>query len=80
MCVIMVELDVIVNKWGCPEFWVILDHEERDWVLKDCGIQVVGPYEGESGELDGDDSGDGSHVQEALKHHQNNRGLIYPGK
>jgi len=75
----MVEPDVIVDKWGCPEFQVILNHKEHNRVLEDCGIQIMGSHKREMGESDRDGGGDESHVQEVFKRCQNDRGLIYPG-
>jgi len=76
----MIELDIMVDKRGRPEFWVLFDSEERDRVLEDRGIEVVGSVQRKTVETDGDVCGnDGSHVQKALGRRLNRGGLIYPG-
>ena len=63
----MIEPDIMVDKRGRPIFRVLFDGEERDRVLEDRGIEVVGPIQREAIETDGDECGDGgSHVQEAF--------------
>jgi len=57
----------MVDKRGPLELWVLLDCVERDRVLEDRGIEVVGTVKGKTVQLDRNDGGDGSHVQEGLK-------------
>jgi len=76
----MIELDIMVDKRGRPEFRVLFDSEERDRVLEDHGIEVVGPIQREAIETDGDESRNGgSHVQESFGWRLKTEGLIYPG-
>jgi len=58
----MVELDIIVDKWGCLDFQVIFDRKEHDWTLEDRGIEVMSAGEVKVIQTDRDDSGNGSHV------------------
>jgi len=79
MCVVMIEPDIMVDKWGPLEFWVLFDCVECDWVFEDRSIEVMGPVKGKAIQSNGNDGGDGSHVQEGLKRQSKTRGLIYPG-
>ena len=63
----MVELDIIVDKWGCLKLLVVFDREEHDWTLKDCGIEVVGASEEKVILMGRDNGGDGNHVQERFE-------------
>jgi len=60
----MVEPDIMVDKRGPLELWVLLDRIERDRVFEDHGIKVMGAVKGKTVQMDRDDGGDGSHVQE----------------
>jgi len=63
----MIEPDIMVDKRGRSKFRVLFDSEERDRVLEDRGVEVVGPIQREVIKSDGDVSGNGgSHVQEAF--------------
>ena len=76
----MIELDIMVDEWGRPEFRVLFDSEECDRVLEDRSVEVVGPIQREVIETDGDVCrNDRSHVQEAFGWRLKRRGLIYPG-
>jgi len=75
----MVEPDIMVDKGGLLVRLVLLDRVESDGVLEDRGIEVVDAVERKTVEADGDDSRDGSHVQETLGRRLKTRGLIYPG-
>ena len=79
MHVVMIELDIMVDKRGPLELWVLLDRIERDRVFEDCGIEVVGAGKGKTIQADRNDGGDGSHVQEGFGRRLKMRGLIYPG-
>jgi len=70
----------MVDKRDRPIFRVLFDCEEHNWVLEDCGIEVVGPIQRETVETNGDVCGnDGSHVQEMFGRRLKTGGLIYPG-
>jgi len=75
----MIEPDIVVDKRGSLELLVLLDCEECNWIFKDRGIEIVGAVKRKVVETDGDDSGDGSHVQEGLKRRPKGEGLMYPG-
>ena len=60
----MVEPDIMVDKRGPLELWVLLDRIECDRVFEDRGIKVMGAVKGKTVQMDRDDGGDGSHVQE----------------
>jgi len=60
----MIEPDIMVDKRGPLELWVLFDHVECNRVLKDRGIEVMGAGKGKAIQADGNDGGDGSHVQE----------------
>ena len=76
----MIEPDIMVDKRGPLILRVLFDREECDQVLKDRGIEVVGPIQREMIKTNGDDSGDGgSHVQEVFRRRLKTEGLIYPG-
>ena len=79
MCVVMIELDIMVDKRGPFELRVLFDRVECDWVLEDHGIEIVDTVKGETIQTDGNDDGDGSHVQEQFGRRSKRRGLIYPG-
>jgi len=63
----MIEPDIMVDKRGPLELWVLFNCKEGNRVLEDCGIEVVGTVKGETVQADGNDGGDGSHVQEGLE-------------
>jgi len=75
----MIELDIVVDKRGPLELWVLFNHIECDQVLEDHGIEVVDTVEGKAVQTNGNDGGDGSHVQEGFGRQSKTEGLIYPG-
>jgi len=75
----MVELDIMVDKQGPLELWVLLDCVERDRIFEDRSIEIMGAIKGKTVQTDGNDGGDGSHVQERFGRRSKMRGLIYPG-
>jgi len=64
--VIMVEPDIIVDKWGCLELQVVFNREECDQTFESCSIKVMDTLEREAVQIDRDNGGDGSHVQEGF--------------
>ena len=62
----MVELDIMVDKRGPLEFWVLFDHVECNWVFKDRSIEVGETIKGKTVQTNGNVNGDGCHVQEGL--------------
>jgi len=42
MRIVMIEPDIMVDKRGPLEFWVLLDCKERDWVFEDRGVRAGG--------------------------------------
>jgi len=75
----MVEPDIMVDKGGLLVRLVLLDRVEGDGVLEDRGIEIVDAVKRKAVEANGDDSRDGSHVQEAFGRRLKTGGLIYPG-
>ena len=75
----MIEPDIVVDKRGPLELRVLFDRVKRNWVFEDRGIQIVSTVMGKTVQADGNDGGDGSHVQEGLKQRSKTRGLIYSG-
>jgi len=75
----MIELDIMVDKGGPLELWILFDHEECDRVFEDHGIQVMGTSKGKTVQSNRNDGGDGSHVQEGFGWRSKTEGLIYPG-
>jgi len=63
----MIEPDIVVDKRGPLELRVLFDRVKRNWVFEDRGIQIVSTVMGKTVQADGNDGGDGSHVQEGLK-------------
>jgi len=75
----MVEPDIVVYKQHDSEHQVVLDHKECDWVFEDCGIEGMGCRKGKAVQMDWEDNGDGSHVQEVFGWQLKEGILIYPG-
>jgi len=67
MRVVMIELDIMVDKRGPLELRVLFDRVECDQIFEDRSIEVVGAVKGKAVQSDENDNGDGSHVQEGLK-------------
>jgi len=79
MRVVMIEPDIVVDKWGPFELLVLFDCEECNRVFEDHSIEIMGAIEGKAIETNRDDGGDGSHVQEGFERRPKTEGLIYPG-
>jgi len=80
MCVVMIEPDIVVDKRGPLVFWVLFNRIEHNWVLKDRGIEVVGPVQREAIKTNWDDDGnDEGLVQEGFRQQPKWEGFIYPG-
>jgi len=79
MHVVMVELDIMVNKRGPLEFRVLFNCVEHNRVFEDRNIEVVETVKGKTVQMDGDVNGDGHHVQEGLGQRPKREGLIYSG-
>jgi len=77
--VVMIEPDIVVDERGPFELLVSFDRKECDRVLEDRGIEVMGAVQRKVVGTNGDDGGDGSHVQEGLEWQPKWEGLIYPG-
>ena len=75
-CIVMVELEIVVDKWGPLELQVLLNCIEHNRVFEDRGIEIMGAVKGKVVEADRNDGGDGSHVQEGLKWRPKVEGLI----
>jgi len=75
----MVEPDIVVDKRGSLEFWVLFDCIECDWILEDRSIEIMESVKGKTIQTDRNDGGDGSHVQEGFGQRSKMEGLIYPG-
>jgi len=75
----MIEPDIVVDKRGPLELRVLFNHIGCDWILEDRGIEVVDTIEGKVVQTNGNDGGDGSHVQEGFGRQSKTEGLIYPG-
>ena len=48
MHIVMVELDIMVDRRGPLEFRVLFDRIECDRVFEDRGIQIMGAIKGEA--------------------------------
>jgi len=62
----MIEPDIMVDKRGSLELWILFDRVECNQVFKDCGIEIVETIKRKMVQMDGDINGDGRHVQEGL--------------
>jgi len=79
MHVVMVELDIMVDKRGPLEFRVLFDRVEHNRVFKNRSMEVVETIKGKTVQTDGDVNGDGRHVQDGLGWRPKREGLIYSG-
>ena len=60
----MVKPDVIVDKWSGVKFCIAFNYKECDQAFKDHSIGDMGGSKEKVVQADGNDDGDGSHVQE----------------
>jgi len=62
VCIIIVELHMVVEKWGRAEVMVVLDHNEHNQAFKEHSIEGMDGRKGKTVQADRNNRGDGSHV------------------